>query len=141
LGPLGEQKEDKVFMKFLEDIEKTIGDVAREIYVGDKAIHIKGADKLPDFLRLYIQNMRKNAEEFRQESIRNLRASCNKLSAITNNIIEFYFHSIQSYFGGNQSAIFSKRRSELRKIISSHEELRGKHLQQLRPNLSNPKCQ
>lgn len=49
-------------MKFLEDIEKNIGDVAREIYVGDKAIYIKGADRLPDFLRLYIQNMRKNAE-------------------------------------------------------------------------------
>lgn len=49
-------------MKFLEDIEKIIGDEARTIYVGDKAKYINGNDKLPDFLRLYIQNMRKNAE-------------------------------------------------------------------------------
>lgn len=62
LGPLGEQKDDKIFMKFLEDIEKIIGDEARTIYVGDKAKYINGNDKLPDFLRLYIQNMRKNAE-------------------------------------------------------------------------------
>jgi hypothetical protein len=32
LGPLGEQKEEKPFMKFLEDIENAIGAVAREIY-------------------------------------------------------------------------------------------------------------
>jgi hypothetical protein len=61
LGPLGEQKEDKPFMKFLEDIETAIGNVAREIY-GEKSIYIKGNDRLPDFLRLYIQNMRKSAE-------------------------------------------------------------------------------
>jgi hypothetical protein len=49
-------------MKFLEEIEKVIGDEARTIYVGDKAKYINVNDKLPDFLRLYIQNMRKNAE-------------------------------------------------------------------------------
>lgn len=49
-------------MKFLEDIQKIIGDEARAIYVGDKAKYITGNDKLPDFLRLYIQNMRKNAQ-------------------------------------------------------------------------------
>ncbi len=98
-------------MKFLQDIEKVIGDEARSIYTGDKAKYINGNDKLPDFLRLYIQNMRKNAEQFRQESIRNLRESCGKLAAIANNIIELYFHSIQTYFGGSQGSIYSKRRS------------------------------
>lgn len=61
LGPLGEQKEDKIFLKFLEDIEKLISEEARAIYVADKAKYITGNDKIPDFLRLYIQNMKKNA--------------------------------------------------------------------------------
>ena len=61
LGPLAEQKDDKVFIKFVDDIEKLIGDEARNIYTGDKAKYITGNDKLPDFLRTYIFNMRKNA--------------------------------------------------------------------------------
>lgn len=34
---------------------------AQKIYVGDKAKYLTGADKLPDFLRDYIANMKKNA--------------------------------------------------------------------------------
>jgi golgin subfamily A member 4 len=49
-------------MKFILDIEKLISDESRLIYVGDKAKYITGADKLPDFLRLYIANMKKSAE-------------------------------------------------------------------------------
>lgn len=34
---------------------------AQKIYVGDKAKYLTGVDKLPDFLRDYIANMKKNA--------------------------------------------------------------------------------
>ena len=61
LGPLSEQKDDKVFIKFVDDIEKLIADEARTIYSGDKAKYITGNDKLPDFLRTYIYNMKKNS--------------------------------------------------------------------------------
>jgi hypothetical protein len=70
LGPLGDQKEDKPFSKFVLDIEKIISDETRTIYVGDKAKHLTGADKLPDFLRKYIASMKQSAEDFRQNSIR-----------------------------------------------------------------------
>ena len=32
-----------------------------------------GNDKVPDFLRKYVANMKKSAEDFRQNSIRELR--------------------------------------------------------------------
>ena len=70
MGPLGDQKEDKPFSKFVLDIEKIISDEARTIYVGDKAKYLTGADKLPDFLRKYIASMKQSAEDFRQNSIR-----------------------------------------------------------------------
>lgn len=60
-------------MKYIDDIEKIISDEARAIYALDKAkeaTYITGADKIPNFLRVYIQGMKKNAEEFRQTSIR-----------------------------------------------------------------------
>jgi hypothetical protein len=80
LGPLGDQKEDKPFSKFVLDIEKIISDETRTIYVGDKAKYLTGADKLPDFLRKYIASMKQSAEDFRQNSIRELRESCIRLS-------------------------------------------------------------
>lgn len=63
LGPLAEQKDEKTFLKFVEDIEKIISDEARSIYNADKdkVKYITGADKIPDFLRVYNANMKKNA--------------------------------------------------------------------------------
>ena len=76
LGSLSEQKDDKIFIKHIEDIEKIISDESRTIYVGDKAKYLTGNDKIPDFLRLYIATMKKTAEDFRLNSIRELRESC-----------------------------------------------------------------
>jgi len=42
----------------------------QKIYTGDKASHLTGADKIPDFLRDYITNMKKNAEDFRLNCVR-----------------------------------------------------------------------
>ena len=47
-------------MKYIDEIEKLISDESRTIYVGDKAKFLTGADKIPDFLRVYIANMRKS---------------------------------------------------------------------------------
>ena len=61
IGRLYEQKDERVFMRYIDDIEKIISDESRTIYVGDKAKYLTGNDKIPDFLRLYIANMKSNA--------------------------------------------------------------------------------
>jgi hypothetical protein len=47
-------------MKYVDDIEKVISDESKTIYVGDKAKFLTGNDKIPDFLRTYIANMKKS---------------------------------------------------------------------------------
>jgi golgin subfamily A member 4 len=141
LGPLAEQKDEKAFIKFVEDIEKIIGDEARVIYTGDKAKYITGNDKLPDFLRTYIYNMRKNAESFRQECVRNLRESCNRFTSLAGSLADLFFSSLENYYGGTQAALSSARKDRLDKINKEHSSLRGEHLHKLRPNLCHPDCQ
>ena len=60
LGKLSEQKDERPFMKYVDDIEKVISDESKTIYVGDKAKFLTGNDKIPDFLRTYIANMKKS---------------------------------------------------------------------------------
>lgn len=70
MGRLSEQKDERTFMKYVEDIEKVISDESRTIYVGDKAKFLTGTDKIPDFLRVYIVNMKKSCEAFRVSCVR-----------------------------------------------------------------------
>lgn len=67
-------------MEWITDIEKTIIAEAQKLYIGDKAKFLTGADKIPDYLRLYLENMKKKMAEFRISSIRNLRNSCEEIS-------------------------------------------------------------
>lgn len=73
-------------MKYVDDIEKVISDESKTIYVGDKAKFLTGNDKIPDFLRTYIANMKKSCQAFRISSVRDLRDSCQRLSDLSANI-------------------------------------------------------
>lgn len=61
----------------------------------DKSKYLNGSDKVPDYLRSYIENMRKNTEEFKTQSIRELRNSCDRLSELSTNISEMMFGAIK----------------------------------------------
>lgn len=65
IKPLYYQKDGKRFSEWVSEIEKVIKDEAIKIYSGDKAKYLTGADKVPDYLRAYVENMRKNMDDFK----------------------------------------------------------------------------
>lgn len=85
-------------MDWVGEIEKNTAIEAQKIYIGDKAKFLNGTDKIPDYLRTYITNNRKNAEEFRISSCRNLRNSCDELSQLSANISEMILNSFHLRF-------------------------------------------
>ena len=59
---------------------------------------MNGVDKIPDYLRAYVDNMRRNMDEFRIQSIRDLRNSCDEFSDMVPKINEIIFGSIELKF-------------------------------------------
>ena len=141
LGRLAEQKDDKVFMKYIEEIEKIISDESRTIYVGDKAKFLTGNDKIPDFLRVYIANMKSNAEVFRLSCVRELRESCNKFANLSRCLSEQVFSSILSFCNNKQIELKNTTMDEFFQFSKNHFSKRASNMKRLRPNLINPKCQ
>ncbi|KAL4438837.1 hypothetical protein ABPG74_016557 [Tetrahymena malaccensis] len=140
IGPLFFQKEPHKFMDWVTEIEKNTILEAQKIYVGDKSKFLTGADKCPDYLRNYIQNNRKNAEEFRISSCRNLRNSCEELSQLSTNISEMIIQSMNARYNFNINLKDESLMKEFAQLQNVHQDKKQQHLQQLRPNLSNPQC-
>lgn len=113
---MSQQKDDKKFSQQIEDIEKVMKEEAQKLYVGDKAKYLTGADKIPDFLRDYIANMKKNAESFRLNSIRDLRASCAHLVELSERITRNVIQGLTSFYG-------DKRRKETMPEFTSFRQL------------------
>lgn len=98
MGPLYFQKDAKKFSDWVLEIEKVIKEEAQRIYAGDKAKYLNGADRIPDYLRAYIENMRRNVEDFKIQSIRDLRNSCEEFSELAPKVSEMMFGSIELKF-------------------------------------------
>ena len=63
------------------------------MYTGDKVKYLN-ADKVPDSLQEYIAVMRKNAEGFRLNCIREVRGCCEELSGMAPKISQRIFSMI-----------------------------------------------
>lgn len=93
MGPLSQQKDEKKFVQLVEEIEKVMKEEALKIYTAEnKMKYITGADKIPDFLRDYIANMKKNAENFRLNCVRELRELCLELASFSGSISDCIFN-------------------------------------------------
>ena len=77
------QKETRTFSEWVDEIEDITKKECQKIYTGEKAKLLTGSDNIPDYLRLYLAKLKDNAENFRIQSARLLRNSCEELGVIS----------------------------------------------------------
>lgn len=70
-------------MEWLDEIEDIVKKECQRIYAGEKSKLLTGSDNIPDYLRLYLANLKNNAENFRIQSARLLRNSCEELGVVS----------------------------------------------------------
>ncbi|EGR27437.1 hypothetical protein IMG5_196200 [Ichthyophthirius multifiliis] len=140
IGPLFFQKDNLKFSEWVQEIQKNTILEAQKIYQGEKAKFLTGTDKCPDYLRQYVQLNAIKAEEFRIQSCRNLRNSCEELSKFSPFISEMIFVSVK---WRHQQFLNEEERKILEKfsiIKEQNENQKENHIKKLRPNLQNPQC-
>lgn len=91
------------------DIEKIVKEECQKIYVGPSAKWLNGADKLPDWIRSYLENMKKNMHNFRITCCLNLRKLCVKFfefgPKISSTLILSLFMSAREELVGSKNMI------------------------------------
>jgi len=127
-------------MEWFQDIEKNVREEAQKIYIGTNIKFLTGTDKIPDYLRNYLINMKKQAEDFRISCVRYLRNSCDEVSQFSKEISQMVMESILYKYrtaSNNEKNVLEKVFFD---IITENENKKSELTFQLRPNLSNPSC-
>ena len=76
LGPLGYKNSTQAYLKFQETlgaIEKQSKDICAKLYTGEIAKYLVGPEKIPEYLTNFMESMRRQSEDFRIGSVRQLR--------------------------------------------------------------------
>lgn len=141
LGPIGFKNAKEPYLKFPESIAKidqTCKDLCTKLYTGENAKYLVGNDKIPEYLSLFLDHMKKQAEEFKINCVRELRTSALKLLDLCQEIPR----SVFNYLAFKYSSIIKKQVSEeegnFDKLREVDNQTKEQHLKMFRPNLENP---
>ena len=95
LGPIGFKNSNEQYYKFpeaIQQIDQTCVDLVTKLYTGDNAKHLVGDRKIPEYLSIFLANMHRQVDEFKINSVRQLRMSNERLVEMCQQIPNSVFY-------------------------------------------------
>lgn len=141
LGSIGFKNAKEPYLKYPEAIAKIdqmCKDLCQKLYTGENAHFLVGPDKIPAYLTIFLEKMKRQAEEFKINQVRQLRTSAERFqemcSSVPYSVFAYlktvYTHKIESDVRSKETA-YDRQKAAL---FQKKEE----NLRMFRPNLSNP---
>ena len=134
------QKETRSFSEWVDEIEDITKKECQKIYTGEKAKLLTGSDNIPDYLRLYLANLKNNAENFRIQSARLLRNTSEEFAILSEKVNEMVICYIEYLHHYKTVANITQIEDGFQKVHVENLNLKERHMRELRPNLCNPFC-
>eukprot|EP00828_Plagiopyla_frontata_P008784 TRINITY_DN1444_c0_g1_i4.p1 TRINITY_DN1444_c0_g1~~TRINITY_DN1444_c0_g1_i4.p1 ORF type:complete len:1308 (+),score=255.89 TRINITY_DN1444_c0_g1_i4:1080-5003(+) len=139
LGQLYFQKEqNKKFYDWVLEIEKQVIVEVQKIYTGANIKFLTGVEKIPDYLRTYLENIKAQCEGFRINMCRQLRSSCDELSKLTPAISEIIFSFIFKKSNYHLNLSLEKLDNGFQELFERNNKKQQLNRFQLHPDLANP---
>ena len=98
LGPIGFKNAKEPYVRFPEAIDKIdqmCKDLCQKLYTGDNLKYLEGADKIPHYLAVFLEHMKKQAEDFKINMVRQLRTSAQRLQDLCQEIPKSAFNYLR----------------------------------------------
>jgi hypothetical protein len=141
LGSIGFKNAKEPYMKYPEAISKIdqmCKDLCQKLYVGENAHYLVGADKIPAYLSLFLEKMKRQAEEFKINQVRQLRVSAAKFQEMCSQVPYSVFSYLKTVYCNKIERDVKMTESEYDQKRTQAIELKETHLRMFRPNLENP---
>lgn len=82
LGSIGFKNAKEPYMKLndaIKQIDSKCKEMCQKLYTGENAKWLVGVDKVPEYLTVFLEQMKRQAEGFRIAQVRQLRTSAQRL--------------------------------------------------------------
>ena len=141
LGSIGFKNAKEPYMKLndaIKQIDSKCKEMCQKLYTGENAKWLVGADKVPEYLTAFLDQMKRQAEGFRIAQVRQLRTSALRLVDLSAEVPQSVLHFVRTKF---EIIINEKVDTENGKFATAYEADKGvkdNHLRKFRPNLENP---
>ena len=141
LGSIGFKNAKEPYVKFPDAISKVddmCKQLCQQLYTGENLKYLEGSDKIPQYLSIFLEHMKKQAEEFKIQQVRQLRTSAGRLQALAQEIPKSVFHYLNLRFKSKIEDLVNKETDKFKNAKEADDATKSNHLKLFRPNLANP---
>ena len=141
LGPIGFNNANEPYVKFpdaISQIDQMCMDLCQKLYTGDNVKYLVGNDKIPEYLSIFLEKMKKQAEEFKISQVRQLRTSAQRLQDLSQEIPKCAYNYIRVRYTALIETRVGSEDQKFDKLQAQDKATKENHLRLFRPNLENP---
>lgn len=141
LGAIGFKNAKEPYVKFPEaivQIDNMCKDLCQKLYQGDNIKYLEGPDKIPAYLSVFLEKMKKQAEEFKISQVRQLRTSAQRLQDLCAEVPKCIYNYIRCRFSALIETRVETGMAKFNHAKAQDKETKDAHLRLFRPNLENP---
>ena len=113
-------------------------DLCQKLYTGDNVKYLVGNDKIPEYLSIFLEKMKKQAEEFKISQVRQLRTSAQRLQDLSQEIPKCAYNYIRVRYTALIETRVGSEDQKFDKLQAQDKATKENHLRLFRPNLENP---
>ena len=100
--------------------------------------YLVGNDKIPEYLSIFLEKMKKQAEEFKISQVRQLRTSAQRLQDLSQEIPKCAYNYIRVRYTALIETRVGSEDQKFDKLQAQDKATKENHLRLFRPNLENP---
>lgn len=131
LGSIGFKNAKEPYMKYHEaimKIDKMCKDLCQKLYTGENAQYLVGPDKIPAYLSVFLEKMKRQAEEFKINQVRQLRTSTARFQELCAQIPYSVFSYLKSVYTSRIQQEVSRTEREYDNKRTESIRTKQKHL-------------
>lgn len=141
LGPIGYKNAKEPYVRFpeaIDQIDQMCKDICQKLYVGDNIKYLEGNDKIPQYLSIFLEHMKKQAEDFKINMVRQLRTSSQRLQNLCQEIPKSAYNYLKVRYEKQIEDKVTAENEKFDKMKENDQVAKQEHLRLFRPNLANP---
>lgn len=141
LGPIGFKNANEPYVRFPEaivNIESMCKELCQKLYTGDNVKYLVGNDKIPEYLSVFLENMKKQAEGFKIAQVRMLRTSAQRLQGLCAEVPRSLYYYLRVRYSVMIEQKVDTAESAFDRAKEQDAAKKKEHLRLFRPNLENP---
>lgn len=141
LGTIGFKNAKEPYLRYpdaIGKIDQMCKDLCQKLYVGENAHYLVGPDKIPVYLSVFLERMKRQAEEFKINQVRKLRTSAARFQELCSQIPYSVFSYLKTVYTSSIDQNVKALEAKYDLSRKSATEQKERHLRMFRPNLENP---